>query len=479
MRWLCGALVVAVGAGCSRADGHKSAPAPPDAGTRDATVAIADAAPPPAFGEGAHDYRGTLGKATNLALHLVRTGSKLTGAYAYTAMGQPIGLQGSVGDDGTIALDEFVKGSVTGHIVLQREGRNLVGTWSDLAKKKTLPLKLEPSAPTPALVIDAGASPGAFRQGEQCLDDVACAAAEAERLFIAGDDAHEEFIDCTRFLDGTGVKTDLVRGRDCLERAVGNRSCDGASPFMDQGELVCLRLDGIGGRRDITGARKLLEGCFADITTDGLRDRVERVAANPSAPPIDFCKDIPGTTFVANDCLSRALRGEHDHASLLAKKIFNGLDERGRPLLRAATKAFAAYLDAEGEVTLAVFEGGSARIIFLLDRKHALEAMRAGALEAWSSFVAPVVAVDDVARARHESKDTSPTPDDPASAEHFLRVKKASADAENAWRRYRDAEIALYTHTFGKAQGEARVRDAVTVMLATERAKALKSSDEP
>ena len=263
---------------------------------------------------------------------------------------------------------------------------------------------------------------------------------------------------------------------------MGHRSCDGNSAESDRGELACLRLDGSGGPRDIAGAQELLDGCFHDVTMEGLNARIATVSSSPGVPAVDFCKDINGTTMVANDCVSRRLRSEHDRASLAAKKIYDVLDEKGRTLLRASTRTFAAYLDADGEVTLEEFDGGSARVVLFLDRKRQLEAERAEELEAWSSFHAPVAKTDDVARARREhehaaAEATSDVPEDPSTRDHVLRLKKATDDAEKAWRRYLDADVALYTHGFGKSQGAARVRDAVTSTLTAERTKALASSD--
>src|ERR1700722_4538692 len=40
--------------------------------------------------QGAHDYRGTLGSSTAIAVHLDATGGAVSGSYVYVAIGRPI-----------------------------------------------------------------------------------------------------------------------------------------------------------------------------------------------------------------------------------------------------------------------------------------------------------------------------------------------------------------------------------------------------
>jgi hypothetical protein len=142
--------------------------------------------------------------------------------------------------------------------------------------------------------------------------------------------------------------------------------------------------------------------------------------------------------------------------------------------MRAATKAFDAYVSAEGMHVFSVFAGGSLRIIFGLAVEAKLQAERTKDLAGFAAFVAAPVTPADIARAGTDSAkallDAMPSSDLPPDAQRDQ--KKTLDDAQAAWRRYRDAEVAFYTHVF-KAQGEAQVRDAVTTMLTTRRTKAL------
>lgn len=456
--------------------------APVDAAFSDVRVAaVNDAAPPPArLTEGSHDYRGTVAT-TAVSMHLGKLGLKVSGAYVYDRIGKPIGLEGAIGEDGTIALDEFVGdrfGKVTGHLTLHLEGRNLVGTWTDLARKKTLPITLAPSAPTTALYIDAGTAPGPNRQAEQCVEDLACPAAEAERLFLAAADAPNDFFDCSRFLDGVGVKKDPVRGRACFERTAGKEKCDGSSPDPAMGELASLRIDGTGGPRDIAGARKLLENCFEDVTVQALRERADLVAANPSTPPVDFCKDIGGTTLVGNECTGRTTQHERDRSNLLAKTIAAGLDEKGRPLFRAASKAFSEYVSREAALILFQYAGGSIRYILSAGRSIELEQEHGADLVAFGTFNAPTVSAEELAQAEAARAkacvDTTPADsptDDAELREQAKSTRQAFVEDQRAWAAYRDAEVVFYTHVYGKAQGASKVRDAVLMRLLPRRTK--------
>lgn len=51
------------------------------------------------------------------------------------------------------------------------------------------------------------------------------------------------------------------------------------------------------------------------------------------------------------------------------------------------------------------------------------------------------------------------------------RERDALARTQSTWTKYRAAEIAFYEHSFGAAQGTARVRATVAVHLDEQRAK--------
>ena len=326
---------------------------------------------------------------------------------------------------------------------------------------------------------DAAATPEPRRRAEACLADPACAASEAERLFLEADAAGDPLLDCTRFLHGVGVKKDAVRARTCLERRAGRLTCDGGSPELDLAELAELRIDGIGGRRDLAGATRLLAGCYEDITVQTLRERASTVAANPATPPLDFCTSLGGTQVVMDACTWRARLRERDRTSLLAKSIAAGLDAPGKALLRTAMKAHDAYVHAAGMHVIAVYDGGSIRFVLGAQRERELEAERANDLGAFGGFVAPALGADDLARARSahakalaDQATTGPA-ESPEAALAAKQVKEALAEAERAWGKYRDAELALHEHVFGAAQGKARVRDAITLRLLERRARTI------
>ena len=157
----------------------------PDAG------APLDAAFPSELGEGPHDYRGTLGTKTPLSLHLVRSGDRLFGAYAYTDIGKAIALDGGFAASGRLLLVESVGEKVTGHFDLVLDGVGLRGTWSAAAGNKSFPLTLAPGAPL-AVLVDSGEAPRVARQpAADCLADGDCPAANAERRSVTADDAGE------------------------------------------------------------------------------------------------------------------------------------------------------------------------------------------------------------------------------------------------------------------------------------------------
>jgi len=76
---------------------------PPEAAAPPSASASSEAPASEALAEGPHDYRGTLGADTSIAVHLVRSGAAITGAYVYTAIGRPIRLDGNL-DAGALAL---------------------------------------------------------------------------------------------------------------------------------------------------------------------------------------------------------------------------------------------------------------------------------------------------------------------------------------------------------------------------------------
>lgn len=126
----------------------------PVAAVQDAAPAVpasASAAPLPApFGDGAHDYQGTLGKQA-IAMHLVRAGAAVHGAYLYRSIGRPIALQGTVDEAGAIALTESSEGDTTGTMSLRASEGSLVGDWTDPKGAKSTHVQLLPGVAVVAL----------------------------------------------------------------------------------------------------------------------------------------------------------------------------------------------------------------------------------------------------------------------------------------------------------------------------------------
>ena len=183
----CTLLFAALLVACSR----KTPPPPVDGSAMvvpDAGVPLG-ATSPSELGEGPHDYRGTLGTRTPLSLHLVRSGNRLFGAYAYTDVGKAIALDGGFAPDGRLLLVESVARKVTGHFDLVFDGVGLRGIWSAAAGQKSFPLIASPGAPLAILVdIDEG-SRAARPPTEDRLADGDSSAAKAEERSVVADDA--------------------------------------------------------------------------------------------------------------------------------------------------------------------------------------------------------------------------------------------------------------------------------------------------
>jgi hypothetical protein len=139
-----GAFVIAVG--CSRAEG--AAPiGDVDAGVAVPSVASAAPVGGARLSTGEHEYRGTLGTTTAVAMHLVRTGDSLNGFYVYLAIGRPIGLIGTIDAAGAMELSEDVDGKTTGTWRLRAAGSGLAGEWTNMAGNKTFAVRLSPGSP--------------------------------------------------------------------------------------------------------------------------------------------------------------------------------------------------------------------------------------------------------------------------------------------------------------------------------------------
>jgi Lysozyme inhibitor LprI len=333
-----------------------------------------------------------------------------------------------------------------------------------------LPLPM-PSAPSALPLADGGGSAlSANVRGEKCLEDLVCSAAEVQRLFVQSDDAREHDVNCFRFLDGVSVARDVSRARTCFERIVGSvegAQCDhgrfGAD--LSMAILATMRIDAVGGVKDVAGARAYLASCAKDVTQTSILEHAANVERDPKTLPVDFCKDIGGTTITSNACQMWVRDQARDRGLLAAKVAAAGLSEPGMELLRTATTRYDAYVKAAGLFVYQVSIKGSIRGLRSMNSESTLQTKRAIELAAFKRYAAPETSIADVAKARTPVAEkvktltsTGPVPE-----------RDAFKKSQEAWNAYRDAEIAFYVHVFGPAQGEARVRNAMTVRLETRR----------
>ncbi len=445
--------------------------APPEAAAPFSADASSYAPAPEALTEGAHDYRGTLGAGTSIAVHLVRSGAAVTGAYVYTAIGRPLRLEGNL-DAGVMALTESLDDKVTGTFRLRPEGDRLTGDWTDPSGKKTFAVRLGAGEPFAAsAAADAGARSadggGASPSGraEACLARPTCPAAEAARLFVAAAVARDPELDCLRFVDGAGTPRDLPRGRACLERRADALECGGSSMSLDTAALALLRVDGIGGKADIEGARDLVDGCFDDVSRQGILEHAAAKERDPRTPVADFCKDIDGTTITNVECEARSGKNSDTQRQLQAKTVVEGLDAPGRDLFAKSDHAFDDYVGAVGDYVYEVYIDGTIRGAMALLAENKLKSARIRDLAAFSRFVAKDTSPKEVEAAERRRAAALDGVHAGAAAE-----KAALLKTEHTWEAFRDAEVALYAHAFGPSQGVERVETAVRARLETRRA---------
>jgi uncharacterized protein YecT (DUF1311 family) len=359
------------------------------------------------------------------------------------------------------------------------------------AERSVAPATEPPSAP-PATVVAVSSAPAAASTAPDaglaaapappavaatrynadalaCLDDPACSAAVADRLFRAAADAHEGDVDCLRFADGDGTAKDAARARACLERTVAGMKCDGSSAGLWQAELAIALTDGVGGPVDVARARAIFDGCFDDGTKQQVLDHAAAREKNPATPPADFCKELGGTTLTTNECGAREQVHEQTRGALEAKRVAASLDDEGKRLLAAASRAHARYVDAMGSYVYEVYVGGSMRNIQALSMQSALLSRRTQRLARMQSFAPAAASPAAVDRA---SKAVDAALKRRAAAAATPEVAAKLADTQKAWLAYRDAEVALYAHA--RAAPAAELRRAVLVVLDGARAEDLR-----
>jgi uncharacterized protein YecT (DUF1311 family) len=420
---------------CSKASPSPASDAAPSAEKVDPSAQKADSSP---LGDGARDYQGTLGAKTAIAVHLVRTGRAVRGSYVYTAVGRPIALEGTVDENGAIALTETADSKVTGTFRLHRQGDGLDGEWSDPSGKKTFPVQLSAGPP-----FDAGRAD-------------------------ASSDANVADVDCFRALDGIGAAPDATRARACFDAQAKAHDCGGGSADLQTAQLAMMRIDGVGGPVDVPGARALLAGCFDDATRSGILEHAAAKERDPKTPPLDFCKAIGGTTITSNECLARESKNADAKRELEVKTAVASLDATGKNLFAASEKAFGDYVTSRGAFVYEVYSQGTIRNAMSLGEEQRLKAAHAKDLAGFSSFVAKETSGKDVEAAQREAAAALAKA---AAGTTTPAEKQALTKTQQAWTAYRDAEVAFYEHAFGPKQGADRVRAAVLFRLESRRAK--------
>ena len=436
----------------------------PESGATAATRDAASGAP----AEGIGDYRGTIGATTSVAVHVVREGPRVSGSYAYTAIGRPIALEGRVDPSGRMMIVEVAGGHVTGTMQLHPEGADLVGEWSDPSGKKSSPVRLSVGTSFDGAQRDAQATPplSAVERAEDCLINPLCSATEAARLFVAASDAEDSTLDCFRFVDGAGAARDLERARACLERSEKAMHCAGSSPDFEAVELAMMRIDGVGGKADVAAARALLADCFRDVSTTAVLEHADAKEHDPRTPAVDFCKDIGGTTFTMNQCAIRENANADTETEVEGKVIVTDLDDDGVKSFIASEKAYTDYVAAMGAFVYEVYVEGTIRDLMSLNEQSLLKAARAAEVAAFPKFVATDTSTAEVERAQRNSAAAMSKVTTETRAE-----KEKLQQTQRAWIAYRDADVALYQHVFGPKQGRDRVRSALLVRLESRRAK--------
>jgi uncharacterized protein YecT (DUF1311 family) len=311
--------------------------------------------------------------------------------------------------------------------------------------------------------LDAGAR-SSSAQATACLEDPLCPASEADRLFRAADDAHEAEVDCLRFVDGDGTARDLVRSRACLERTYAGTRCEGSSSDLGRAELAIDRIDGVGGPRDVAGARALFADCFDDVTRQGILDHAAAREADAGAPPMRFCEDYGGTTLTGNECSARARQREQTRGALTAKRVVAGLDDDGKRLFVAASRAYAAYVSAMGDYVYEVYKDGSLRNAAALAEETELTARRTSEIAKIARFTPKPVSEEEVGLS---SKRVEAAVSAATKAATSPDVAGKLATSQAAWTVYRDAEVALYVHLVHVAPSvpSAMVSEATLVAL--------------
>jgi uncharacterized protein YecT (DUF1311 family) len=301
-----------------------------------------------------------------------------------------------------------------------------------------------PAAAPPRPSVTPGEAAAALARAEKCIADPDCTD-DVDALYRKADDGGAAGVSCFRFYWGVGVAKDLGRARACFERKVAAEPpCTGESPGLDRVNLASMLVDAQGGPADAARAEALFAGCFADASVTGVLAEIPtRSQPDPARQPLDFCRDIGGTTYSIGMCHVAERERLAVERARLDKLVFPRLDAVGRKLAVAARKAHGAFANAPGEVYGDKYRGGSLQSNASASEENRIHQKRADALAHFFDY--------------------KPTPGaDPAKAERALdkayraacdtdaERRKLCAAARRAWTAYRDAEVAFYVEVHGK-----------------------------
>src|SRR5262249_40875745 len=128
---------------------------------------------------------------------------------------------------------------------------------------------------------------------------------DANALYRSADDGGAKGLSCFRFYYGLGIARDLPRARACFERAVAGERCPGgSSPDLDRLFLAVMLIDAQGGPANPGGVEPLFAGCSPDAALRGVLEELpKRSRPDRGREPLDFCRDVGGTTLSMGQCV--------------------------------------------------------------------------------------------------------------------------------------------------------------------------------
>lgn len=283
-------------------------------------------------------------------------------------------------------------------------------------------------------------------------------------LYRLADDAGAAGISCFRFYDGVGVDKDRSRARACFQRQVlAEGNCNGSSPSLDRIALAAMWIAGEGGPADPAAAQSLLADCFADVDVDALRQRARGARVSATT---DVCRDLASTTWARGQCLGVQADEGKVQQQLAEKQLRSRLDATGIQLADEARAAWLAFAHRQAQAEADRYRGGSMQSNASSLRETALATERTHAILNMAQYAPKKGDRSAAARSLAHAVSLSLVGD----ATHAQLV----TEAMTAWIRYRDAEIALYTHLFGERFGPSFVAADVETRLTEDQTRRLR-----